>query len=87
MTDLARHARCSVRTLTRLFRAETGLSPLQWLLHQRIDRALELLEATELPMTGIAAQSGMGSVDSMRQHLARRVGLTPTAYRQSFTRL
>jgi transcriptional regulator GlxA family with amidase domain len=87
LTDLARHARCSVRTLTRRFQAETGLSPLQWLLHQRIDRALELLEATELPMTTVAAHSGMGSVDSMRQHLARRVGLTPTAYRRSFTRL
>ena len=87
LTDLARHARCSVRTLTRRFHAETGLSPRQWVLHQRIDRALELLEATELPLTTIAAHSGMGSVDAMRHHLARRVGLTPTAYRRSFTRL
>jgi transcriptional regulator GlxA family with amidase domain len=87
LTDLARHARCSVRTLTRRFQAETGLSPLQWLLHQRIDRALELLETTDLPMTTVAAHSGMGGVDSMRHHLARRVGLTPTAYRRSFTRL
>jgi transcriptional regulator GlxA family with amidase domain len=76
-----------VRTLTRRFRAETSLSPLQWLLHQRIDRARELLEATDLPMTTVAAHSGMGSADSLRLHLARRVGITPTAYRRSFTRL
>ena len=34
----------SVRTLTRRFQAETGQSPLQWLLYQRVDRARELLE-------------------------------------------
>jgi transcriptional regulator GlxA family with amidase domain len=87
LTDLARHAHNSVRTLTRRFRDETGVSPLQWLLHQRIIRARELLESTDLPMDAVAARSGLGSADSMRQHLVRRVGLTPTAYRRSFTRL
>jgi transcriptional regulator GlxA family with amidase domain len=87
LTDLARHANNSVRTLTRRFRTETGLSPLQWLLHQRINRARELLESTNLPMDLVATRSGLGSSDSMRQHLTRRVGLTPTAYRRTFTRL
>jgi transcriptional regulator GlxA family with amidase domain len=87
LTDLARHAHNSVRTLTRRFRDETGLSPLQWLLHQRIIRARELLESTDLPMDAVAARSGLGSADSLRRHLVRRVGLTPTAYRRSFTRL
>ena len=85
LSDLARHAHNSVRTLTRRFRDETGLSPLQWLLHQRIDRARELLESTNLPMDLVATRSGLGSADSMRQHLTRRIGLTPTAYRRSFT--
>ena len=74
-------------SLTRRFRTETGLSPLQWLLHRRINRARELLESTNLPMDLVATRSGLGSSDSMGQHLTRRVGLTPTAYRQSFTRL
>jgi transcriptional regulator GlxA family with amidase domain len=87
LDDLAGHARHSVRTLTRRFRAETALSPLQWLLHQRINRARELLESTDLPIDLVAARSGMGSADSLRQHLTRRVGLTPSAYRRSFTRL
>lgn len=77
----------SVRTLTRRFHAETGLSPLQWLLHRRVDRARELLETTELPMDQVAAKSGLGSADSLRKHLTNRVGLTPTAYRASFTRV
>lgn len=86
LTDLAAHASTSVRTLTRRFRAETGLSPLQWLLHRRLDRALELLETTDLPMDHIAHRSGIGTADSLRRHLARRTGLTPRAYRAAFGR-
>jgi transcriptional regulator GlxA family with amidase domain len=86
LADLADHAKTSVRTLTRRFHAETGLSPLRWLLHRRVDRARELLETTELPMDQVAEKSGLGSADSLRKHLASRVGLTPTAYRASFRR-
>lgn len=87
LTDLARHAAVSVRTLSRRFHAETGLSPLQWLLHQRLDRARELLETTTLPVDQVARASGLGTADSLRQHLVRRVGLTPSDYRATFTRL
>ncbi|SNX57519.1 AraC family transcriptional regulator with amidase-like domain [Streptomyces sp. TLI_55] len=87
LTDLARHAGVSVRTLTRRFHAESGVSPLQWLLHQRIERAKELLETTTLPMDRIAQSSGLGTADSLRTHLVRRTGLTPTAYRTQFSRL
>ncbi|MFJ3922608.1 GlxA family transcriptional regulator [Streptomyces sp. NPDC090022] len=84
--DLAAHARISVRTLTRTFHAETGLSPLQWLLHQRVIRARELLETTDLPMDRVARLSGLATPDSLRRHLSRHTGLTPGAYRAAFTR-
>ncbi|HEX2312919.1 MAG TPA: helix-turn-helix domain-containing protein [Thermomonospora sp.] len=87
LRELAAHARVSVRTLTRRFQAETGMSPLQWLLHQRIERARELLEATDLGMDQVARRSGLGTADSLRRHIVRRLGLTPTAYRAAFTRL
>ncbi|REE97646.1 GlxA family transcriptional regulator [Thermomonospora umbrina] len=87
LNDLAAQARVSVRTLTRRFQAETGISPLQWLLHQRIERARELLEATDLGMEQVARHSGLGTADSLRRHVLRRLGLTPTAYRAAFTRL
>ncbi len=86
LTDLARHAGVSVRTLTRRFQAESGVSPLQWLLHQRIERAKELLETTRLPMGQVAAACGLGTADSLRAHLVRRTGLTPSAYRAQFGR-
>ncbi|WP_037889952.1 GlxA family transcriptional regulator [Streptomyces viridochromogenes] len=87
LTDLARHAGVSVRTLTRRFHAESGVSPLQWLLHQRIERAKELLETTALPMDQVARACGLGTADSLRGHLIRRTGLTPSAYRAQFSRL
>ncbi|MFG2635315.1 GlxA family transcriptional regulator [Streptomyces sp. NPDC048362] len=86
LTDLARHAGVSVRTLTRRFHAESGVSPLQWLLHQRIERAKELLETTTLPMDQVATACGLGTADSLRTHLTRRTGLTPSAYRTQFSR-
>ncbi|MFG2819785.1 GlxA family transcriptional regulator [Kitasatospora sp. NPDC048365] len=84
--ELAAHAATSVRTLTRRFHQETGQSPLQWLLHQRTIRAQELLETTDLPMDRVARLSGLATTDSLRRHVARRTGLTPTAYRAAFTR-
>ncbi|MFF3309726.1 GlxA family transcriptional regulator [Streptomyces sp. NPDC002952] len=86
LTDLARHAGVSVRTLTRRFHAESGVSPLQWLLHQRVERAKELLETTTLPMDQVARACGLGTADSLRGHLVRRTGLTPSAYRTQFDR-
>ena len=86
LAHLAAHARTSVRNLTRRFHAETGLSPLQWLLHQRVDRARELLESTTLPMDQVARHAGFGTAESLRQHFTQRTGLTPSGYRASFTR-
>jgi transcriptional regulator GlxA family with amidase domain len=86
LRELAAHAHLSTRTLTRRFRAETGSSPLQWLLHQRLDRARELLEITDLPVPEVARRSGLGTAESLRVHLIRRHGLTPSSYRTAFNR-
>jgi len=59
--------------------------PLQWLLQLRVDHARELFEITDLPMGIVAHQSGIGTVDSLRDHLIQKTGLTPSAYRAAFT--
>lgn len=71
----------------RRFHADSGVSPLQWLLHQRVERAKELLETTTLPMDRVARACGLGTADSLRTHIHRRTGLTPTAYRARFSRV
>lgn len=84
LADLARRAAMSKRTFTRRFREEVGLSPLRWLNHQRLDRARHLLETTELSVDRIAEQAGFGTGGSLRLHLQRVVGVSPSAYRATF---
>lgn len=84
LTAMAGHARMSVRTFSRRFRAEVGLTPGQWLTRQRVEFARRLLETTDLAMDQVAAEAGFGSAASMRQHLTAAIGTSPTAYRRMF---
>jgi transcriptional regulator GlxA family with amidase domain len=81
---MAGHARMSVRTFTRHFRSETGLSPRQWLLRQRVAHAQLLLESTDLGVDTVARRSGLGSATALRQHLQATIGVAPSAYRRTF---
>jgi transcriptional regulator GlxA family with amidase domain len=84
LSALARQARMSVRTFTRRFRDETGMSPAQWLIQQRVERARLLLETTDLSVDAVARQSGFGTTASLRQRLQHSVGVPPLAYRRTF---
>ena len=84
LEDMAAHARMSVRTFTRRFREETGMSPRQWLLRQRVAHAQVLLESTDLGVETVARRSGLGSATALRQHLQASIGVAPSAYRRTF---
>lgn len=82
--DIAAKAKMSTRNLSRRFRAETGTTPLRWLLDQRLQRARELLETTDLPVERIARAAGFGSIETLRHHFARHLSTTPRSYRTNF---
>ncbi|MFG2603992.1 GlxA family transcriptional regulator [Streptomyces sp. NPDC048514] len=84
LRDMAGQEAMSVRTFTRRFREEVGVSPGQWLTRQRVERARHLLESTGLSMDRVARDAGFGTAQSMRQHLQQALGVTPTAYRRTF---
>lgn len=84
VADLTKRSGLSYRTLVRRFKATTGVTPQQWLTHERIRAAQELLETSDLPVNRVAAQSGFGSDVNMRIHFNRTLGISPTAYRRSF---
>lgn len=83
--DLAEHAFMSRRTFTRRFRSETGVTPAQWLLEQRLRAAQSLLETTDEPIEQIARKTGFANAAALRAHFGRRLQTTPTAYRRLFT--
>ncbi|MFI7307960.1 GlxA family transcriptional regulator [Streptomyces hygroscopicus] len=84
LSELAAQEAMSVRTFTRRFREEVGVSPGQWLTRQRVERARHLLEDTDLSVDQVAREAGFGSPASLRQHFQAAVGVSPTAYRRTF---
>ena len=84
LEQLAAHSAMSVRTFTRRFRQETGLSPQRWLTGQRVELARRLLETTDAPVERIAADAGFGTTASLRQHLHAAIGVAPLAYRRTY---
>ncbi|MFA6576226.1 MAG: helix-turn-helix domain-containing protein, partial [Nocardioides sp.] len=84
--DLATRAGLSPRQLTRRFVRLTGLPPQQWLHAERVRTAQELLETSDAPIEEIAARCGMGTATTLRRHFRATVGVTPTAYRETFAR-
>ena len=81
---LAAQAHMSRRSLIRHFRTETGTSPMAWLTEARIDRARELLETTAEPIEQIGRLAGLGSPASVRTVFHKRLGTSPTEYRNLF---
>jgi transcriptional regulator GlxA family with amidase domain len=84
LADVAAHAGLSVRTLNRRFRAEAGVTPMQWLAEARIRRAQELLETTDHGVDRIAHLAGFASPTNFRAQFKRACGVTPRVYRTSF---
>ncbi|MFJ9347658.1 GlxA family transcriptional regulator [Streptomyces sp. NPDC101237] len=83
---LARNAGVSARTFSRRFVADTGYTPMQWVMRARIDLARELLERSERSVEQIAGDVGLGTGANLRLHFQRILGTTPSDYRRTFTR-
>lgn len=86
VADMARMAAVSERTLHRRFIEMVGESPASWLVGIRVDRARELLEGRDLPMEELARRCGFSDAAVLRHHFRRRLKISPTAYRASFSR-
>ncbi|MGA5870090.1 GlxA family transcriptional regulator [Streptomyces cinereoruber] len=84
LARLAEHARMSLRTFSRRFRDEVGMTPVQWLTAQRLELAKQLLETTDLPVDLVAHRAGLGSGNSLRAHMRTAFGVSPATYRRAF---
>lgn len=84
LTDVARVAGLSTRTLARHFTDETGQSPMQWVTGVRLRHAQELLETTDHTIDRIAAQCGFSSTSNFRAQFGQSVGVSPGEYRKTF---
>ena len=81
---MAAHLAISKRTFLRRFAEATGSSPAEWLAATRLDEARRLLEQGSEPIEHVASRVGFGSVQVLRSHFRRTLGVSPRAYRASF---
>jgi AraC family transcriptional regulator of adaptative response / DNA-3-methyladenine glycosylase II len=73
----------SDRHLRRIFEAQFGVSPLQYLQTRRLLAAKQLIADTRLPMTQVALASGFASVRRFNAAFLAHYGLNPSALRRA----
>jgi transcriptional regulator GlxA family with amidase domain len=81
---LAARVAMSPRHFARVFRAEVGCTPALYVEQVRVETARRLLETTTLTVNDVAAAAGFGTPETLRRAFARRVGASPTDYRDRF---
>ncbi|MHB8973899.1 MAG: helix-turn-helix transcriptional regulator [Pirellulaceae bacterium] len=81
LEDLARHARLSLSHFKKRFRAETGPSPRQFILRDKIEAAKRVLCENSTSVTDIALDLGFVSSQYFATVFKRITGVTPSLYR------
>jgi AraC-like DNA-binding protein len=73
---------CSREHFSRLFRQRTGRSPQDYVAQARLNRALELLRGTSLPVNRVADVCGFGSSHTLTRRIKAATGVSPSALRR-----
>jgi transcriptional regulator GlxA family with amidase domain len=81
---LADIAKLSRRTFTRHFRNATGTTLIKWVNAERVTRAQQLLETTDMPIETVATEVGFRTALSLRQHFSEQLNISPSEYRKNF---
>ena len=83
--SLAARGAMSLRHFTRVFTAEVGETPGQYVERVRTDAARRALEETDEPVTTIARRCGFGTAETLRRTFVKRLGVAPDHYRRRFS--
>ena len=84
LEELANLSDLSPYYFSRLFKESTSTTPYQYISQQRMERAKQLLEDTDIAVAEIALRCGFSSQSSFATAFRKAVGVTPRVYRQSF---
>jgi AraC family transcriptional regulator len=79
--DVARVAGVSHNHLTRLFRAETGVTVVAYIRHRRMAMAHHLLTSSTLSIPAVAASVGINDLQAFNKACRRELGASPRAVR------
>jgi AraC-like DNA-binding protein len=82
MADLVRHVGFSRARMFDMFKAQTGLTPHDYLQRMRIEQAQEQLRRTKLSVTEIGLAVGFSSGQYFSTVFGRYSGVSPTQFRK-----
>jgi transcriptional regulator GlxA family with amidase domain len=83
LAGLAAAAGVSKYHFLRCFAAEYGETPMQYVARRRIERATDLLRATNLTVTEVCTLVGYSSLGSFSQRFTDLVGMSPSQYQRT----
>lgn len=83
LEELAVAAGLSVPHFSALFRKQTGYSPIDFLIRQRVHRACRLLDTTDASISAIAGEVGYEDPYYFARCFRRIVGTSPSEYRRT----
>lgn len=81
LVEIAGAAYISPYHFSRLFKKSTGLTPHQYVIERRLQRAKELLCGSALPVAEIALLCGFANQSHLNRHFKRAFGVNPKALR------
>lgn len=84
--DIAKFVFLSPSYFTRAFKDETGMSPINYLLKTRIERAKELLADTSIKISDIALNVGFSNQQRFNEMFKKYAKVTPLQYRKQHAR-
>ena len=83
LDDLAAAAGVSKYHFLRCFAAEYGETPMQYVARRRIERATDLLRATNLTVTEVCGLVGYSSLGTFSRRFTELVGISPSEYQRT----
>ncbi|WP_298907076.1 AraC family transcriptional regulator [uncultured Nostoc sp.] len=83
LTELAEVINISPTYFASLFKQAVGISPHQYVIQQRVERAKTMLTKTDLAIADIALQVGFSSQSHLTQQFKHLTGMTPKQVRSS----
>ncbi|MBD3314923.1 MAG: helix-turn-helix domain-containing protein [Chitinivibrionales bacterium] len=85
VNDIAHEANLSASHFSRVFKAEMGVSPMDYLMEVRLDCAKRMLRVGEATISQIALECGFNASAYLSQCFAKKFGMSPSDFRKNYS--
>lgn len=84
VSDAAEYIGLTEKYLCKLFKANAGITPIEFLTKLRMDKALQLLRSTDLSVYEIARSVGFEDQTYFSRFFKRNMGMSPTKFKEEY---